>query len=160
MNTIDRTYRSRRKDIHVTELADFAAVPERRQETRDPVAPDGLLSVAPLPSVYAFRDAGWAFVPRAEADHGARVYLQPSGQVVIGTDRLTVRVGGPRTEAEAKAVLEKLGVRVVERLRLAPNLFIVAVPPGGDALEAAARLSDSGEVDFAEPEFIELISTR
>ena len=163
MNTIDRTYQQRGKQVHLQELTDLTAVRLERPEGRGTVSAPALESIVPegtLPQVRAFEDAGWAFVSRLQATDGAKVYLKPSGRVALGTNRLTVRVVGRYSDVEAREMLSRQGFAVVDRLKLASNLFVVAVPAGHDAVEAAGRLTGSGEVEFAEPEFIEAISGR
>jgi hypothetical protein len=163
VNTIDRTYRVRGKSVHLQELTDLAAVRSERTADRRALTASALEGIAPdvaLPQVRAFEQAGWAFVPRQQAHDGAKVYLRPSGRVALGTNRLTVRVAGNRTDEEAQNVLGRHGVVVVDRLKFAPNLFVVAVPAGHDPVEAAERLVASGEVEFAEPELIEIIPGR
>jgi hypothetical protein len=163
VNTIDRTYRTRGKQVHLQELADLAAVRSDQAGDRPALAEAALEGVAPeaaLPQVRAFENAGWAFVPRQQAADGAKVYLRPNGRVSLGTNRLTVRVAGKRTVEEAEDLLRRHGFTVLERLKFAPNLFVVAVPAGHDPVEAAERLAASGEVEFAEPELIEAVPGR
>lgn len=63
--------------------------------------------------------------------------------------------------AIATAAVQGRDGRGVPILWAATNgLFVVAVPAGHDTVEAAARLIASGEVEFAEPELIEIIPGR
>jgi Fervidolysin N-terminal prodomain len=159
VKSIDRTYRVRGNEVKLQELVDLSAV---RSDER------GALPLAPLDSVgpetarqvHAFQDAGWEFVPREQAAQGAKVYVRPGGGVALGTDRLTVRVASDRSAEEAAGLLDRHGFTVLDRLKFAPNLFVVRVPAGHDAVEAAQRLADSGEVEFAEPELIEYLPGR
>ena len=183
VNLIERTYRVRGKQVNLQELADVAAVRPDTARSAPAAAPAGpaLLSARPeppppraarplamkgmapdaaLPQVRALEAAGWVFVPRDDAAGGARVYLKPGGRVVLGTDRLSVRVDAGRSEEEARQLLSRHGLSVRERLKLAPNLFVVSVPPGEDPLDVAARLTASGDVVFAEPELIEVLPGR
>jgi hypothetical protein len=163
VNAIDRTYQVRGKQVRLQELTDLAAVRSERGTGRVKMATKALDAVAPevpLPQLRAFEDAGWAFVPRARAAGGAKVYLKSGGRVALGTNRLTVRVAGKRSEEEARELLARHGLTVVERLKFAPNLYVVEVPAGQDALEAAERLTASGDVEFAEPVLIEHLPGR
>jgi hypothetical protein len=163
VNTIDRTYRVRGKQVRLRELADLAAVRSERAGNRAALTGAALQGLAPeeaLPQVRAFERAGWAFVPRQQAADGVKVYLEPSGRVALGTNRLTVRVAGKHSDEEVQGLLRRHGLTVLDRLKFAPNLYVVGVPAGDDALAAAERLLASGEVEFAEPEFIESISGR
>ena len=183
MNTRERSFQSRGKQVVLQELSDLVAVrskPPRAgtaaasakgvsaagggaaaaKRTARPAAPPDAPPEA-LPQVRAFEDAGWSFVPRRQAgDGGARVYLKSGGRVALGTDRVSVRVAGDRSETEARDVLARHGFTVLDRLKFAPNLFVAAVPAGEDPLEAVARLAATGDVEFAEPELIELFTGR
>jgi hypothetical protein len=162
MNTVDRTYRVRGRDVHLQELADLAAVHGTPATVRTiPMA--ALISMAPesvLPQVRAFEDAGWQFVPRHQSIEGARVYVKSGGRVALGTDRLTVHIVRNRSLEEAESLLSHKGFRIVDRLKFAPNLFVVQAPKGDDAIDAAKTLSADNAVEFAEPELIEIISGR
>jgi len=158
--TIDRTYRVRGKQVHLRELPDVAAVREPRgtpieARTLSSIAPDAALS-----HVRAFEQAGWTFVPRQQAADGAKVYLRPNGRVALGTNRLTVRIAPELSEPEARNLLEGEGFTVVQQLRMAPNVFVVAAPEGHDSVEAVGRLTVPDKVEFAEPELIEMIAGR
>lgn len=162
MDSIDRTYQVRGRQVYLRELADLAAVRSAQADSRSSTA--GVLeSLAPevdLPQVRAFEDAGWSFVARDKARDGATVYLRPNGRLALGTNRLTVRVTGTHSAEEAEAFLAQEGVQVIDRLKFASNLFVVEVPSGHHPLEAAANLTSSNEVEFAEPELIEIIPHR
>jgi hypothetical protein len=162
MHTVDRTFQVRGKDIHLQELADLVAIRPDRPSRRTLSA--GSLETLPsrsvLPQVRAFEAAGWRFVPRQQSADGARVYLMSGGQVALGTNRLTVHIEGNRSVEQARELLTRNGFRIVEQLMFGPNLFVVEVPDGDDAIDAAKRLSEIGEVKFAEPELIEMLSGR
>lgn len=164
MNTIDRSYRRRGKQVHLQELTDLVAV--RSESTGTSMATPmvaglaALIQSANLQQVRAFEDAGWAFVSRQQATNGVKVYLESNGRVALGTNQLTVRIAHKYSEDQAKDLLTRYGFSIVQRLKLASNLFVIAVPADLDVLDAAARLVDSGEVDFAEPDLIEVISAR
>ena len=161
MNTIERSYLVRGKQVKLQEIPDLAAVRSDSQRKVKAVSAKMIegISEEALPSVRAFESAGWTFVPRGQAENGAKVYLEPSGRVTLGTDRLTVRVANG-CERDAEKSLEKLGVSVVERLKFAPNLFVVEVPAGQDAVQTAERLAANDAVEFAEPVLIENIVGR
>src|SRR5262245_12486044 len=163
MNTVNRTYQVRGKEVRLQELPDLVAVQSKAPKQLQTLAVDDLEEIAPqamLPQVRAFEDAGWEFVSREKSAEGARVYLKQSGRVVLGTDRLTVRINANRNADEAEEFLVRNGFQVVDRLKLAPNLFVVQIPDGDDPIEAAKRLSAAPEVVFAEPELIEAMSGR
>lgn len=52
------------------------------------------------------------------------------------------------------------GLRVLDRLRFAPNLFEVDAGPGEDSLAASVRLHEDPRFKFAEPAFTEHIPAR
>jgi hypothetical protein len=163
MNAIDRTYQVRGKSVRLRELTDLVAVRPQRSTDRPKLTAAALDAVAPevpLPQVRAFEEAGWEFVPRERAADGAKVYLKSGGRVALGTNRLHVRVASERSDEEARALLARHGLTVVDRLKFAPNLYVVEVPAGQDALDMAGRLAASNEVEFAEPELIEIVPGR
>jgi hypothetical protein len=73
---------------------------------------------------------------------------------------LTVQVADEQTAEQAQQLLQSHGFQIIDRLKLAPNLFVVKVPAGHDSVDAAQRLAASAEVKFAEPELIEMIPGR
>ena len=162
MNRRNLTYQLRNKKLELQELVDLAAVrsksdaPSKSQKSVIQL----LSSEAALPEVRLFEDAGWSFVPRQQASDGARVYLKPDGRVALGTNRLTIRVGDGQSEQEAAELLAQNGLVVEERLKFAPNMFVVSVPNERHPLEEATRLLRIGEIQFAEPEFLEALSGR
>ena len=161
MNTIDRVYPLRGKEVHLQEVTDFVAV--RNEPTVKPLRFRTLESEVvdeALPQIRALRNAGWKFVPRQEAAEGAKVYLKSGGRVALGTNRLTVRVAGEHSLDEARELLQRRGLKILNQLKYASNLFSVAVPPGHDVLEESTRLATSGDFEFAEPELIEVVPGR
>lgn len=163
MNSIDRMYSMRGKQVRVRELADLVAVRAERKGQKPALTGPTLESLAPgldLPQFRALEDAGWVFVQREHVGDGAPVYLRPSGRVALGTDRLTVRVTGSRSPQEAEEWLAEQGLEVLNRLKFASNLFVVRIPPGRDPMSEAERLLASRQVEFAEPEMIESLTGR
>ena len=121
-----------------------------------------------------FSAAGWIFVTstpslrrgveapsRVEgAEAVQRVFRLASGRLVLGTNRLSVKLKPDLKEEQARAVIEASGLEVIERLKFAPNLYEVRVPAGRDFLEASVELSLRPDFEYAEPQFIEHIPGR
>lgn len=160
---IDRSYKVRGKPVHLHELTDIVAVRGDGKglsaDQLDAVAPE-----VPLPQVRAFERAGWNFVDTTSAaDVGprAKVYVKKGGRLALDTGRLVVRVAGDSPDAKARELFAKYGLTVLGKVPIAPGLFQVAVDGGTrDAVEVAGELTDSGAVEFAEPEFLEYLDGR
>jgi hypothetical protein len=150
----------RGKQIHLAEVADVTAVKAGdRRAAHGPASPDSDITLG-MPGARAFENAGWTFVPRDQATGGSKVYLRPDGRMALGTNRLTVRVAGSHSDSDARELLGRRGFTVIAPLKLASNLFIVEPPSGQDAVEAAQSLAGTGEIEFAEPELIEIIGSQ
>lgn len=131
-------------------------------------AAESAVGSLPADDVAAFRSAGWTFVaPTAArstraAGTTAEVLIEPSGRLVLATDRLTLKVKGPQGPEEDAARLAAAGVEVVAPLRFAPGLYQCRVTPGrgADVFEVSERLLAAGLVEFAEPDLIGAIGPR
>jgi hypothetical protein len=118
--------------------------------------------------------AGWLFVePNDEvkralesgtslegAEAVQRVFLQPSGRILLGTNRLSVRLRADMTQQEVSDALDKAGLEIIGQLKFAPNLYEVRTRPGRDFLQASLDLSGNPDFLYAEPQFIEHIPQR
>jgi len=130
-----------------------------------PAAPVGEL---PAEDVAAFRSAGWIFVAPATvrsaraATTTADVLIEPSGRLVLATDRLTLKMKAAAGPIEDASRLAAAGVEVVSPLRFAPGLYQCRVKPGhgSDVFEVSQRLLAEGLVEFAEPDLIGAIGPR
>ena len=178
---MDRDYFSRgvRKSVEVLDgiVAIKVATDERgnapeasRFGTQARVADAGM----PDDALAAFRNANWLFVepttdvsrsleageaPEDTEDVG-QVFRRDNGTFGIATRRLNVQVNDEYSEAEAEAIVTGAGLRVLGRLRFAPNLFEVDAGPGEDSLAASVRLHEDPRFKFAEPSFTEHIPVR
>lgn len=101
-----------------------------------------------------------SFVPRQQAADGLKVYLKDNGRVALGTNKLTVRMAGQPAEASTLKFFEHHGLRLVEKLKLAPHLYVVETVGGADPLELAQKLESLPEIDSIEPQFIEGLGHR
>lgn len=119
----------------------------------------------------AFFRAGWVFVrPPArgmmglpagvQASHIGRVFRRPRGRILIGTDRLAVKLHPGLSPAEAMRLLVEGGLEVVRQVRFAPNSYEVAVPAERDFLDVALQLHERNEFVYAEPEMIQHVGQR
>ncbi|MFJ8111877.1 S8 family serine peptidase [Streptomyces sp. NPDC096132] len=122
----------------------------------------------------AFTRAHWVFVrPNrqirealvtgeevAGAEVTGKVIRRPNGRIGIATDLLTVRLRPTLSEQEAERELEAAGLTVVGRLGFADNLYEVRTTTAQDSLAASVELHDNDRFLFAEPTFVEHISTR
>lgn len=121
----------------------------------------------------AFQAAGWAFVrqeaslaemlgatPEVTPGAEARAFRDTDGRLLLGSDRLTVRLREEMSEDEAVEALRRAGLTPIRKLGFAPNLFQARVESGMDFLDTSVALWESGAVEYAEPEFIEHMGTR
>lgn len=133
-----------------------------------------------MPEFEPFREAGWQLAvadhlrgpdeagllgvvagPQSlEPEEVHRIYRDRDGRLMLGANRLTIRLADSLSADEAEAWLNEHGFRVLDRLVFAPNLIQVAVPSGLHEVELAAALADEGVVVYAEPEFVERLSNR
>lgn len=164
----ERTFRQRNRRITLREVTDLIAVREGAGAARsEGGAAESLPPDVPLSQVRALEDSGWVLRERAQdatrADlPRASIFVSPNGRLLLGTDRLTVKLTADPTEEDARAILGAFGVRITRRLRFAPGLFEVTLTDSaqGDALDVANRLVDSDRVEFAEPIFREQLGPR
>jgi hypothetical protein len=159
-----RQFQQRGKPVQVEEVGDLFAV--RTGLVAKSLGPDVVVKAVPglsKPAVDAFRDAGWEFVRTPEPPAtAAKLYVKSGGRPVLGTNRLTVKLTPDLKPADAEALFARHGGTVIDRLKFAPNLYQVAVDPpaGKDALDVAGDLTAEPSVEFAEPEFLEILGRR
>jgi thermitase len=180
---MEREYVQRGQRADVQELSDVVALkPSDMDDIDDPAAPTApvrppavIPDASPLGRTRrTFEDDGWVFVaptedvtaaveqrqPPAGARAVQRVFETPSGQVLLGLDRLDVRLVEDLSSEQARQWLEANGLAVVRQLTFVPNLFHVKVPPGRDFRDIAKELSGRPEVVYAEPLYLEKLPTR
>jgi hypothetical protein len=163
-----RQFQQRGKPVQVEEVGDLYAVRAGHITKARALDPDAVVKAVPglsKPALAAFRDAGWEFVRAPQPPAGApttRLYVKAGGRPVLGTNRLTVKLAADVKPADAEALLARHGGTVIDRLTFAPNLYQVAVnpPAGKDALDVAGELTAEPAVEFAEPEFLEVLGRR
>lgn len=130
--------------------------------------------VLPARNRKLFERAGWVFVESSQRLVGAaemrtavegagavrQVYLGRGG-TLIGTDRVTVQFDPDVTEDESDKRLAADGLKLVRRLRFAPNTVEARVPAARPELEVVQELqSKPRRYRFVEPVFIEAINGR
>ena len=182
----ERTFRLRGREVHLRELTDLVALhpPDLKDKTevagypeRDKsfgnlrLKPETLTAMVPgipLADVRTFEASGWIFAAReasgdlAQTVLAAKVFIKSDGRLVLSLNRLVVKLLGDPPEAEANKSLEPYAARVVGTFSFSPGLFSVEVAKqaAGDAIDVANGLVASGACEFAEPEFLEVISGR
>ncbi|MDQ1276456.1 MAG: hypothetical protein QG610_2034 [Euryarchaeota archaeon] len=183
-----REYFIRDKKITVDEIADVMAVKlEVEPEGGPKEATKSFGQLATIPTdkgetavdisdeqLDAFTHAGWIFVHPSEevalaasthrapagATYAGRVFRESNGRVLIGTDRLTVRLKPEISEEEAKSKLKNAGLEILRQLKFAPNLFEVRVVSDKDPIDLAVKLHENPDFLYAEPQMIEHIPGR
>jgi len=93
----------------------------------------------------------------------ARVLLEESNgerRLVLSPRQMTVRFQPDVSRNEIEELLRTVGAAIVGELPVAPNTFIVELGPNGDVFEVSAALGEEAAVKYAEPELVELMSSR
>ena len=117
-------------------------------------------------SLQAMQDAGWRFIrfadPPSPERAVAKLFLMDGDRPVLATNRLVVGIKQSVSDSEAADLLGRHGARILQRITFAPGLYHIAVEarPQEDVLNTAAALLAEPDVEFAEPEFIEVIAGR
>jgi subtilisin family serine protease len=128
-----------------------------------------------IPEFAPFRAAGWR-LSVADSDFDTRenllphdrdvardryrVYRTTNGRIMLGTNRLTIKLRDDLSPDDANEWLERQGLVEYDRLSFGTNLVQVAVPAGRHELELARALHGEPAVIYAEPDFVEELSGR
>jgi subtilisin family serine protease len=176
-----REYLGRGRVVEIEELDDIVAVKPREPGVSRQALARAFGSIASAPTAVrdrqawkAFEGAGWVFVhpsqtlrrslEEREAVEGAeavqRVFVNPGGRVLLGTDLLTVRLREDLTETDVASELDVAGLEVVRELRFAPNLYEARTRSGRDFLDVSVESRENPAFLYAEPVFIEHIPPR
>jgi thermitase len=131
------------------------ALPDVEPEALEAFVANRWQFVAPNAAIREAREAHTA--PDAATDIGSVIVYE--GRVGIVTDLLNVQVDRSYSESEALAVIDGVGLTVVNKLNFAPNLYEVR-NTRGDAIDASIALNDDERFLFAEPAVIEHIPPR
>jgi hypothetical protein len=166
----DRTFLQRGQPVTFQELTAVIALRQGAGEhgaQSDPGVCDAIAQHVPLAQVRAFEVGGWSFQRRPSSLPPksilyTKVFINPHGQLSLGTNFLTVQLQGNPSERDANDILQPFGARIERTLRFAPGLFYVAVtePEHRDAIDVANELIRSGVAHLADPEFIDNIGPR
>lgn len=174
---VERQYYARGKKVQIEELTDVIAV---KPGEEDPSLAEGLQQAtvffhsresANTEEQQAFQNAGWYFINPNEGSSMSfsrssanvtvgRVFKQANGRMLIGNNLLTVQLKSDLTEQEALALLSENQLEMVNKLGFDTHLYEVKVPAELDFLEVSNKLQERPEFLFAEPQFIEQISSR
>jgi|CXWL01.1.fsa_nt_gi thermitase len=179
---MDREYyvRGQRKTVEqVDNVNAIHVAPNERGEARVGASSFGTAAgVAevgmPEDTLKAFEKARWLFVkPSREttraldaretvenAEEAGKVVKRPNGRVAIITRRLNVQLSADIPAEEADRILAEKGLRLLTRLRFAPNLFEVDTLVHADALAASVDLNADSRFILAEPDFVEHVPVR
>jgi hypothetical protein len=174
-------YVIRGQTVSIERIDDLFAVFLDRQRLRRPERSTSVVDIARPPSDdivredwEAFNAGGWFFVRANDSLARAwrmrsmpagitalqQVFLDADGRVILGGDRLCVRLTDDVAHADAMAHFRASGLTIVNQMNFARNLFEVRVPPGQDFLRVALLLSTQAAIKFAEPDFIAHLPCR
>lgn len=130
-----------------------------------PVAKDQLKS---------YSDAGWVFVKPSETNvikldnrafaapdivQSNKVYSDPRGNVVIGSNKINVKLAPEMSIADVENFLKENSLTLVRAHGFAPNLFEVETK-AADVIDVVNRLTSSHRVVYAEPQMITHLPNR
>ena len=121
-----------------------------------------------------FQRAGWRFVaPKAHVVEAAtsrapvstagiarEIFVTDSGNMLVATNLLTVKLRGEVSEEEARQILEQDGVTVVRRLCFGLTLYEVRVAPGAPIPEVIERLQNTGHYEWVEPNLLQSLKPK
>lgn len=157
-------------------LRDAAPSPEpRRAAKANPraMAPaaDSIRSLVDDAAQFCFdtlEASGWRFERHAEATERAasqdqaKVYINEFGNIVLGTNQLTVKFPPETPYEAAKSMLERFGCTILKALPFGEEMYEIEItdPKQGDSIDVASKLIASGLFEFAEPSLIETVSNR
>lgn len=129
----------------------------------------------PAQSRQVFERAGWLFVdPVDEVAEAARmtrgqarnseavqqVFTDPSGNIQVTTDLITVQLDPEMSENEAQQRVTRDGLQVTRRLAFARNAFEVTAVGQTPLMELVQQLQEDSTYRFAEPMLLQAISGR
>jgi len=89
-----------------------------------------------------------------------RVYRNPSGEFMINTGHMTVRLRESLQEPAAEDVLSRHGLTLTRRLRFAPNLFEVQADSADRAMSFASDATNDHDIVYAEPQMLRFLGGR
>lgn len=129
-----------------------------------PAKVQSVLREAPHADFAPFLKAGWTFVEESSnrCEEGKSVYCRSDGQIVIAGANLNVRLNANMSDEDSRNFLSDLGLSIKKQLKFAPNLFVVAIDKekSEDMVALCLRLMSNAQVVYAEPNFIENLSSR
>lgn len=174
---VERQYYVRGKKVQIKELTDIMAVKpvEQNRNLNEGLKQATVLldsrEITNTEEQQAFQNAGWYFInPNEEISRSfnrsseevaiGRVFKQENGRMLIGNNLLTVQIDPNLNEQESLAILSENNLEIINKLGFGKNLYEVKVPADLDFLEVANKLNERSEFLFAEPQFIEQISSR
>ncbi|PKQ44204.1 S8 family peptidase [Confluentibacter flavum] len=125
-------------------------------------------------SLEAYANAGWIFVaPKTPVremrdfmvsdrsmEAFSNIYKDETGNLIIDTNKLTVKFRPNLDESEIMSILEMNALKIIRKLRFAPNLFEVELNIGGDIIDKANEMSKMDEVIYIEPQMLSRINQR
>lgn len=174
---MERQYYARGKKVRIKELTDVIAVKldeediSLAQQLDQATAFFNARDSVHAGEQQAFQNAGWYFInPTAESSMSfhrisanravGRVFRQTNGRTLIGNNLLTVQLKFELSEQDALTLLSANNLEIVNKLGFDKHLYEVKVSAELDFLDVANVLQEQPEFLFAEPQFIEQISSR
>ncbi|ARV43894.1 S8 family serine peptidase [Bacillus inaquosorum] len=174
---MERHYYARGKKVDIKELTDVLAV--KLDEEDSSLAKELQQASAFIQARESenaeeqqiFQKAGWYFInPKAERSMSfdrsstnvavGRVFQQANGRTFIGNNLLTVKLKAELSEQDVLDLLSKNNLEIVNKLGFGKHLYEVKVSGERDFIDVANKLQKRTEFLFAEPQFIEQISSR
>lgn len=112
--------------------------------------------------------SGWRFERRPQAttrgtsQDQAKVYINEFGNIVLGTNHLTVKFPPETPIEDANEMLARFGCAILKPLPFGEEMYEIEIidPKQGDSIDVASKLIASNLFEFAEPSLIETVSNR
>src|SRR5204863_4303241 len=99
-----------------------------------------------------------ALAPLPDAQMVGQVFMSNSGELLIGTNLITVQFAPDVPESVALEQLQADGLRLIQQLHFAPNLFEVWATDARSVPEVVNELQEkASHYYFAEPSLLQVI---
>lgn len=125
----------------------------------DTTGTPALASATAQADLRSFAEAGWSIKREGDEPGGLEVVVDGDGHIKMLGPTLNVKFAADVADAAREALLERHALTVRRRIGAAGAVYLVNAT-AGDALGAARALNQEAGVEWAEPVFIEALSSR
>ena len=96
----------------------------------------------------------------SEFGESSSVLLTNSKSLLLPTGEIAAKFKASLNQPAIEEKVRDIGGIIIQKLSFLPNTYLLKPQKGGDGLDLANRLVESGLVEFASPNFIEEIPFR